>query len=651
MASGSQRDPLTGEIASTLTLAPGDSQEVVVGLIIARGTNFLDSVTELKRKDFAAQISFDLNFELTKSPDAPEAYGVAKDRQVTLYWEDNSENYDEYDKLLAGIGYDDTTYNFEGYRVWQYSDETGTDETLIGLFDVPNDLTTIYENQVVNGVNTQIPVINSDDGGLRRNLRVTTDGIAGGPLRNGTPYYFAVTAYGYSPNSIPSYLESPPRIFEVRPGTQKIDYTYSHDQDDNLRGTQTAGDGHGVLYVKIVDPDAISGDTYLAEVAGSFEDSTLHWTFLNTSNGDTLDDGNAVFHRDTVAGKHFNDGFLAVLQNEGLDSLEAITGKVFGVKSVEQVADASGPLAQPSDLIFGTSSDGSFSITSYGPEEVRQNINAKTSDVLGYDNYEIRFTSEAEGSEYYLYGMSGSFRGPVTRDAKAENKVPFQIWNVGRDLNSAADDVRLKVKIRDNFLQPGEEDKFVLDSLWSQSANGNWEAIYGFLEKDSSYHDGLDPVSGRDNPLEYPLHNIVIKGDLPEPGTVIRIIPWRPLEQGNAFYIKLNPANENDYNQAKSRLDDISIFPNPYYGSEYREGRPGQGFIRIINIPQKVTIRIYTVAGELALKAEKDDASPWWDWDLRNQGGKPVSSGIFIIHLDMPKIGTKILKAALIQDN
>ena len=112
--------------------------------------------------------------------------------------------------------------------------------------------------------------------------------------------------------------------------------------------------------------------------------------------------------RDTVGGKYFDDGFLAVLQDEGTDSLNAITGKEYGVKSVTQVADANGKLAQPYDLIFGSSADGSFSVTSYGPEEVRQNINATTSDVIGYDNYEIRFTTEAEGSEYYLYGYAGS---------------------------------------------------------------------------------------------------------------------------------------------------------------------------------------------------------------------------------------------------
>jgi len=481
--------------------------------------------------------------------------------------------------------------------------------------------------------------------GLKRTLRVTLDAIKGGPLRNGTPYYYAVTAYGYSPNSIPSYLENPPRIFEVRPATQKIDYTYTHDQDDNLRGTHIAGDGHGVLYVKIVDPDAIIGDTYEAEVGGSIEDSTLHWTFINTSSNDTLDGGNPVFNRDTVGGKHFDDGFLAVLQNEGLDSLDAITGKVFGVKSVEHIAGG-----QSYDLINGTSADGSFSITSYGPESSRENINATTSDVIGYDNYEIRFTSEAEGSEYYNYGYRGSFRGPVTTDPKAANKVPFQIWNVGRDLNSAADDIRLKVKIRDNFLQPGEEAKFVRDSVWSQAPNGNWEAIYGYLEEDSSYHDGLDPVSGRDDPLEYPLHNIVISGAMPEEGTVIRITPWRPVEAGDKFSIQIDPPDLENLSNAKSNLDMISVFPNPYFGANALERDKYQKFVRFTNLPSKVTVRLYTIAGVFVNKLEKDDQSQWLDWNLLNIDNLPVATGIYIAHLDMPGVGEKIMKIAIVSE-
>ena len=268
----------------------------------------------------------------------------------------------------------------------------------------------------------------------------------------------------------------------------------------------------------------------------------------------------------------------------------------------------------------------------------------------GYDNYEIRFTTEAEGSEYYLYGYAGSFRGPVTNDPKAVNKVPFQVWNVGRDLESAADDVRLKVKIRDNFLQPGEEAKFIRDSLWSQAPNGNWEAIYGFLEQDSSYHDGLDAKSGRGDPADYPLHSIVISGDLPPAGTVIRITPWRPIEAGDKFNITIEAPNLDNLSNAKQNLKKISVFPNPYFGANELERDKYRKFVRFTNLPTKATVRIYTIAGVFVTKLEKDDPSQWLDWNLLNVDNLPVATGIYIAHLDMPGVGEKVMKIAIIQE-
>ena len=36
--------------------------------------------------------------------------------------------------------------------------------------------------------------------------------------------------------------------------------------------------------------------------------------------------------------------------------------------------------------------------------------------------------------------------------------------------------------------------------------------------------------------------------------------------------------------------------------------------------------------------------APYQDWDLKNQNGIPVASGLYIIHIDAPGIGEKIVK-------
>ena len=44
-------------------------------------------------------------------------------------------------------------------------------------------------------------------------------------------------------------------------------------------------------------------------------------------------------------------------------------------------------------------------------------------------------------------------------------------------------------------------------------------------------------------------------------------------------------------------------------------------------------------------KLQKDDAStPFLKWDLRNEHGVPVASGVFVYHIEAPGIGERIGK-------
>jgi len=106
-----------------------------------------------------------------------------------------------------------------------------------------------------------------------------------------------------------------------------------------------------------------------------------------------------------------------------------------------------------------------------------------------------------------------------------------------------------------------------------------------------------------------------------------------------------------DFAAAKNKLDDISVFPNPYFGIDPFGRFPNHNVMRFINLPKKVTIRIFTISGVFVTKLDKDSASPWLDWNLRNRSNFTVASGIYIAHLEMPNIGKKIMKLAIVQDN
>jgi hypothetical protein len=290
-------------------------------------------------------------------------------------------------------------------------------------------------------------------------------------------------------------------------------------------------------------------------------------------------------------------------------------------------------------------STGEWEINSYGPfEDLKQFINMH--DAAGYHSYEIRFTES--GSEYYLTGSWFGFTPWRKDDPKAADKVPFEIWDIGRN-DSVADDVRLTIKTLDDYFSMFDDSNRVdQDAKWSQLENGDWEPIIAYFV-DSTYQEPLPESSGiiRDA-SRFKIGKIIINGELPAEGTVIRITTWKPLSEEDIFVVSTVKANKEDFVSAKDRLDDISVFPNPFLGTAIFSGYSEQSFVSFTNLPAQVTIRIFSLAGVYVRRIEKNDDNPWLDWNLKNNSGEQVSSGVYIAHLEMPNIGEKVMKLAVI---
>jgi hypothetical protein len=98
----------------------------------------------------------------------------------------------------------------------------------------------------------------------------------------------------------------------------------------------------------------------------------------------------------------------------------------------------------------------------------------------------------------------------------------------------------------------------------------------------------------------------------------------------------------------ENAMEKINIVPNPYYGSSEYERNQLDNRVRIINLPRKCEVKIFTLSGNLVRKYNKDesetDHQTFLDWDLKNHAGIPVASGLYIIHIDGFKLGTKTLK-------
>ncbi|PKP23021.1 MAG: hypothetical protein CVU05_01200, partial [Bacteroidetes bacterium HGW-Bacteroidetes-21] len=95
---------------------------------------------------------------------------------------------------------------------------------------------------------------------------------------------------------------------------------------------------------------------------------------------------------------------------------------------------------------------------------------------------------------------------------------------------------------------------------------------------------------------------------------------------------------------AQDALDLIRAVPNPYYGYSAYEKSQLENLVKFTNLPQQCTITVYTVNGTLIRRFKKDSPLSYQDWDLKNDYGIPIASGVYIIHVDAPGIGEKVIK-------
>ena len=120
-------------------------------------------------------------------------------------------------------------------------------------------------------------------------------------------------------------------------------------------------------------------------------------------------------------------------------------------------------------------------------------------------------------------------------------------------------------------------------------------------------------------------------------------------------------ATTNNSQAAKNALDLIRVVPNPYYAHSSYESTQFDNYVKITNLPAKYTISIFTVDGTLiktigGQTSYDTGAGTVYDvnnlqepenatlWDLKNNAGVTIASGLYIIHIKADGIGEKVIK-------
>lgn len=96
-----------------------------------------------------------------------------------------------------------------------------------------------------------------------------------------------------------------------------------------------------------------------------------------------------------------------------------------------------------------------------------------------------------------------------------------------------------------------------------------------------------------------------------------------------------------------SILNMINVVPNPYYSaSAYETQSQLETKVRFTNIPVGSVISIYTVDGTLVRRLGPTSASAHTnvDWDLHNHNGIPIAGGVYLVHVQCPGIGERVIK-------
>ncbi len=215
-------------------------------------------------------------------------------------------------------------------------------------------------------------------------------------------------------------------------------------------------------------------------------------------------------------------------------------------------------------------------------------------------------------------------------------RIPFEVWNKDKG-----------IQINYEFYDRGQANPAANGFyVWNPTAR-----VYAQI-LDTPYdstHIANGSTGGADT-SSYTWNNVWYQSNWTT-GDVVEIDYVNPIQIGVDTYNFTTTAPGYSANTARTQVDQINVFPNPYYGVNTEELNKYQRFVTFTHLPAKATLRIFNLAGGLVRTIEKDDAGQFQRWDLSNSSGLPVASGFYVVYIDLPELGTtKVVKLAIIQE-
>ena len=129
-----------------------------------------------------------------------------------------------------------------------------------------------------------------------------------------------------------------------------------------------------------------------------------------------------------------------------------------------------------------------------------------------------------------------------------------------------------------------------------------------------------------------------------------------PYTSADLFEFQTSKGGVLTEEEEKALFETVNVYPNPLYGfnvaTSYTNSPADEPFVTFSNLPEEVSIKVYSLSGQLLRTlgaADKSSAtSPFLRWNLQNESGLRVASGMYFAIVSSPKYGEKVLKFAIV---
>jgi hypothetical protein len=218
-------------------------------------------------------------------------------------------------------------------------------------------------------------------------------------------------------------------------------------------------------------------------------------------------------------------------------------------------------------------------------------------------------------------------------------RIPFEVWNV----DDPANPYQVNLTFRDRE-RNGTEVPFY---AWNPT-----NRMYAIIVNSPYDENQVIQVDGGPDPFNNPATWVLVfYGTNYGLDAKVSITYANPIVVGTDTYAFTSIAPTYSSDLARDQVNEINVFPNPYYGINSEELNKYNRFVTFTHLPENAKVRIFNLAGVLVKNIEKEDTGQFLRWDLANQDGLPVASGLYIAYIELPDLGvTKILKLAIVQE-